>query len=212
MRLYHEFDANLERQAGEYAMPPAARVHARAGQLGRAGFPGRRDASCSGSRRAARSIATASATERHVVPRHLRAGRLEASSSKLTLNLGLRYDYEGATTEIENRNIRGFDPNAILSITAAAEASYAANPIPQVPASAWKARGGVVFASDERPRHSGTPTRTTSSRASASPTSGTTRRSSAAGWASTRCRSSSHGINQMGYSQSTPITASQDAA
>ena len=69
-------------------------------------------------------------------------------SSRLTLNLGLRYEYEGAPTEVENRNVRGFDPNAMLSITSAAEAHYAANPIPQIAASAWRARGGVQFASD----------------------------------------------------------------
>ena len=32
-------------------------------------------------------------------------------SSRLTLNLGLRYDYEARPTEIENRNVRGFDPD-----------------------------------------------------------------------------------------------------
>ena len=32
--------------------------------------------------------------------------------AKLTLNLGLRYEYEGATSDAENRNVRGFDPTA----------------------------------------------------------------------------------------------------
>src|SRR5215471_14824805 len=40
-------------------------------------------------------------------------------SSKLTLNLGLRYDYEAPATEISNANVRGFDPAATLSITSA---------------------------------------------------------------------------------------------
>ena len=72
-------------------------------------------------------------------------------SNKLTVNLGLRYEYEGATTDSENRNVRGFDPSATLSITSAAEAAYAANPIPQVPASAFRVRGGLQFATDDQP-------------------------------------------------------------
>jgi hypothetical protein len=69
-------------------------------------------------------------------------------TDRLTINLGLRYDYEGATTESENRNVRGFDPNADLAITAAARAQYAANPIAQVPVSAFNPVGGLQFASD----------------------------------------------------------------
>ena len=33
-------------------------------------------------------------------------------TGRLTINLGLRDEYKGATTESENRNVRGFDPNA----------------------------------------------------------------------------------------------------
>jgi hypothetical protein len=58
-------------------------------------------------------------------------------SHKLTLNLGLRYELEGATTERYNRNVRGFDPNASSPIEAAAKAAYAANPIPELPASSF---------------------------------------------------------------------------
>lgn len=66
-------------------------------------------------------------------------------NDKLTVNLGLRYEYEWATTERDNRNVRGFDPAANLSITAAAQAAYAANPIPEVSASAFKVLGGLAF-------------------------------------------------------------------
>jgi hypothetical protein len=69
-------------------------------------------------------------------------------SSRLTLNLGLRWEYEGAPTERLNRNVRGFDPDAELALTAAAQAAYAASPIPQIPASAFRVRGGLQFASD----------------------------------------------------------------
>jgi len=70
-------------------------------------------------------------------------------SDRLTLNLGVRYEYEGAPTERFNRNVRGFDADAPLTITAAAEAAYAAQPIPEVPASAFRARGGVGFVSED---------------------------------------------------------------
>ena len=69
--------------------------------------------------------------------------------SKLTINLGLRYEYEGATYEAENRNVRGFDPDAEIAIAAAARAQYAVNPLPQLPLSAFNPRGGVMFASDD---------------------------------------------------------------
>jgi hypothetical protein len=67
-------------------------------------------------------------------------------TSKLTLNLGLRWEYEGPLTERSNRNARGWDPDAQLAITAAAQAAYAASPIPEIPASAFRVRGGLTFA------------------------------------------------------------------
>jgi hypothetical protein len=67
-------------------------------------------------------------------------------NSKLTLNLGLRYEMEGATTERYNRNIRGFDPNVSSPIEAAAKAAYAANPIAEIPANSFSVKGGLLFA------------------------------------------------------------------
>jgi hypothetical protein len=67
-------------------------------------------------------------------------------SNKLTLNLGFRWEYESGPTERADRNVRGFDPAALLSITSAAEAAYAASPIPEIPASAFRVRGGLMFA------------------------------------------------------------------
>jgi hypothetical protein len=72
-------------------------------------------------------------------------------SSRLTINLGLRYELEGATTESQNRNVRGFDPNAAISIAPAVQAAYAANPIAELPVSAFKVRGGLQFASADHP-------------------------------------------------------------
>lgn len=66
-------------------------------------------------------------------------------SNKLTLNLGLRYEYEGATNERYNRNSRGFDLTSASPIEAAAKAAYAASPIPEIPVTAFQVKGGLLF-------------------------------------------------------------------
>ena len=66
-------------------------------------------------------------------------------SSRLTLNLGLRWDMETAPTERHDRNTRGFDFVSASPIEAAARAAYAANPIPQVPVDAFRVKGGLLF-------------------------------------------------------------------
>ena len=63
----------------------------------------------------------------------------------LTLTLGLRMEYELGPTEEHNRAIGGFDPNVQLPIAAAAQAAYAASPIPQLPASAFVVLGGDYY-------------------------------------------------------------------
>ncbi len=70
-------------------------------------------------------------------------------TSKLTMNLGLRWEYEGAPTERDNRNVRGFDPAAELRITGPAQAAYAASPIPEIAAGAFRVRGGLQFATPD---------------------------------------------------------------
>jgi hypothetical protein len=67
-------------------------------------------------------------------------------SSKLTFNLGLRYEWEGAYTERYNRLNRGFDFATASPIAAAARANYAANPIAEVAASSFAVNGGLLFA------------------------------------------------------------------
>jgi hypothetical protein len=130
-------------------------------------------------------------------------------TNKLTLNLGLRYDYEGAPVEVENRNVRGFDPDATLALTSAAQAAYAARP-DVIPASAWRARGGVMFASNDNRglwKADGN---------NIQPRLGfaykvNDRTVVRGGWGIyTSPFVFSNGINQMGYSQSTPFTASQN--
>ena len=53
----------------------------------------------------------------------------------LTITLGLRMEYEQGPTERYNRALTSFDPNLELPISAAAQAAYARNPLPELPAS-----------------------------------------------------------------------------
>ena len=69
-------------------------------------------------------------------------------TDKVTLNYGFRYEHETGIRESEDRMLIGFDPNADVAIAQLAEAAYAANPIPQLPASAFDVRGGTVYAND----------------------------------------------------------------
>src|SRR6185369_12582128 len=64
----------------------------------------------------------------------------------LTLTLGLRVEYEQAPTERYNRALTYFDPAAQLPIAAGAQAAYAANPVPELAASAFVVQGGSVYA------------------------------------------------------------------
>ncbi len=75
-------------------------------------------------------------------------------SKRLTLNLGVRMEWEGGATERYNRQIAGFDPTLRLPLTEQAEAAYARNPIPELPASQFKVLGGSVYAgSNGAPRN-----------------------------------------------------------
>jgi hypothetical protein len=71
---------------------------------------------------------------------------------KLTLNMGLRYELEGATTDRYNRNIRGFDTTSSNPVEPAAIAAYTRTPDPLgLPASQFHVPGGLLFAnSNER--------------------------------------------------------------
>ncbi|MBL8227857.1 MAG: TonB-dependent receptor [Bryobacterales bacterium] len=70
---------------------------------------------------------------------------------KLTLNLGLRYEWEGGYTERYNRLNRGFDSSTDLPIAAQAKANYALSPVPDVPPSQFQVRGGLLFAGVMQP-------------------------------------------------------------
>jgi hypothetical protein len=71
------------------------------------------------------------------------------ATHKLTLNVGVRWEMENATTERFNRNITAFAPTVVSPIEAAARAAYAASPIPEVPAGGFNVKGGLLFADDD---------------------------------------------------------------
>jgi hypothetical protein len=206
LRRYHEFGANLNRKAGEYTNSNSSftrQTNSSAAQNWLdvtsflTGFPTGGNIDINGVRTNDQWYHAAFVQDDWKV------------TTRLTVNLGLRYDYEAAPTEIQNRNIRGFDPAATLSLTSAAEAAYAARP-DVVVASAWKARGGVLFATDS------TPGFWNADKNNIQPRVGfayklTDKMVVRGGWGIyTSPFVFSNGINQMGYSQTTPFTASQN--
>jgi hypothetical protein len=68
------------------------------------------------------------------------------AAPKLTLNLGVRLEINPGLSEGQNRNLAGFDTTVSNPIEAQAQAAYAKNPIPQIPVSAFKVPGGLLFA------------------------------------------------------------------
>jgi Carboxypeptidase regulatory-like domain len=69
-------------------------------------------------------------------------------NSRLTINLGLRYEVEGALTERFNRSVSGFDFTTAQAIQAQVQANYANNPrarTPEVPVDQFKVVGGLLF-------------------------------------------------------------------
>ncbi len=73
-------------------------------------------------------------------------------NSKLTVNLGLRYEFETPLRERYNRSTLGFDPAYVQPISQAAQTAYASiyptisGGFPQLPPSAFALRGGMTFA------------------------------------------------------------------
>jgi hypothetical protein len=67
------------------------------------------------------------------------------ATRRLTVNVGLRWEREGPTTERYNRANRQVDFGVENPAQAAARAAYARNPLPDLPASQFNLRGGLVF-------------------------------------------------------------------
>ncbi|MCI0724357.1 MAG: carboxypeptidase regulatory-like domain-containing protein, partial [Acidobacteria bacterium] len=64
---------------------------------------------------------------------------------RLTLNLGVRWEFEGPLTERFNRSVRGYDFQTPNPLEAQAKANYALNPIPELPVSDFRFTGGLTF-------------------------------------------------------------------
>ncbi len=66
-------------------------------------------------------------------------------TSKLTLNLGLRYELERPVTERYDRLVAAFDSTTSNPIEAQAKLNYAKSPIPELPVASFSARGGLTY-------------------------------------------------------------------
>ena len=64
----------------------------------------------------------------------------------LTINTGVRYDYDSPITERYNRSVKGFDFGVQNPISARVLANYAQNPAAGIPASQFQVNGGLTFA------------------------------------------------------------------
>jgi hypothetical protein len=69
------------------------------------------------------------------------------ASENLTLNFGLRFEWEDGISEDDNAMLVDFDPNATLAISDLAQAAYARSPVAGLAPSDFRVRGGSVYAS-----------------------------------------------------------------
>src|SRR4029079_10398056 len=67
-------------------------------------------------------------------------------SGKLTVNLGARLEINAGMSEVDNRNLAGFDTTTPNPIEAQARANYAKAPIPEIPVADFHVLGGFLFA------------------------------------------------------------------
>jgi hypothetical protein len=67
-------------------------------------------------------------------------------SPKLTINMGMRYDYDSPITERYNRSVQSFDYLTMNPVVPRAIANYARNPLPELPVNQFKVDGGLTFA------------------------------------------------------------------
>jgi hypothetical protein len=65
---------------------------------------------------------------------------------RLTVNLGVRYEYESPLTERYDRLVAGYAFDEPSPIEAQAAANYAKSPIPELPVESFHATGGLLFA------------------------------------------------------------------
>jgi hypothetical protein len=124
---------------------------------------------------------------------------------RLTVNAGLRLEINGGLVEAGDRNLAGFDFDAASPVQAAAQAAYAANPPAGLPAAPFAVRGGLRFADGAA---SDTITKLLPRVAAAYMLDDRTVLRGGVGLFSYDYFFDN--INQAGFSQSTPILASND--
>jgi hypothetical protein len=66
-------------------------------------------------------------------------------SRRLTVNLGLRWEYDSAPVERFNRSVRGFDVSTASPVSARALAAYTASPDAALPVSQFTTMGALTF-------------------------------------------------------------------
>lgn len=71
-------------------------------------------------------------------------------NSKLTLNIGLRYELETPVTERYNRLVSDFDRSVSSPIEAQARENYARNPIPELSPAAFRVPGGLRWVDENQ--------------------------------------------------------------
>jgi hypothetical protein len=67
-------------------------------------------------------------------------------SPRLTVNLGMRVEFELPVTERYNRSVAQFDALTVNPLNATAKANYANKPIAQIPPANFQVMGGLTFA------------------------------------------------------------------
>ena len=67
-------------------------------------------------------------------------------SRRLSVTLGLRYEFEGPLAERFNRSVSQYDFTTHSPIEAQAKAKYATSPLPELPADRFNVIGGLLFA------------------------------------------------------------------
>ncbi len=124
---------------------------------------------------------------------------------KLTVNAGLRLEINTGMSEAQDRNLAGFATSVSNPIEAAAQAAYAKNPISDIPVASFKVPGGLLYANG--------------------PANVTKKKPLPRGGASYSLNEKTvvrggvglfsydyffENINQLGYSQVTPVLVTQD--
>ena len=95
------------------------------------------------------STSTIAESDTHATQNPYYAGYVQNAwrvTRALTLNFGLRFEFEQGITERYDRMLVGWDPTLKLKISDAAVAAYAAKPLAELPASAFLVQGGSLYA------------------------------------------------------------------